>query len=52
MNEQQRRRALDLCDRILQTAAKLQTDLAATARVIKEDIELHHRDPPPWRKSP
>jgi hypothetical protein len=51
MNEEQRQRALDLCDRILQTAAKLQTDLAAAAMVIKEEIEMRRRNLPPWRKS-
>jgi BMFP domain-containing protein YqiC len=52
MTEEQRQRALYLCDRILQTAAKLRTDLAAASNVIREEIELRHRELPPWHRSP
>jgi hypothetical protein len=50
MTKGQRQLALDLCDRILQTAAKLQTDLAAAAAVIGKEIESRHRDLPAWRQ--
>lgn len=36
MTEEQRRLALTLCDRILETAAKLQADLAEAKDVIAE----------------
>jgi hypothetical protein len=38
MTEEQRQRALILCERILETAAKIHTDLAAAAALIEEEI--------------
>lgn len=45
MTEEQRKLALDLCDRILQTAARLQADLKTAAAVIEDEIE--RACPPP-----
>ena len=45
MTEDQRRQALALCDRILETAAKLQADLQQT----KKEIELESRQIEPDR---
>jgi hypothetical protein len=42
MTDQQRQQALALCDRILDTAAKLQADLHAAAEVIEEEIRKSH----------
>jgi hypothetical protein len=39
MTEEQRQHALALCDRILETAAKLQADLQAAKGVIEEEME-------------
>lgn len=46
MTEEQRKIALSLCDRILQTAARLQADLRATSTVIEEEIEFASRTTP------
>jgi hypothetical protein len=39
MTEEQRQHALALCDRILETAAKLQADLQGAAQVIEEEMQ-------------
>jgi hypothetical protein len=41
MTEAQRQLALTFCDRILETAAKLQADLQQAADVIEEEIEAN-----------
>lgn len=51
MTEEQRQLALSLCDRILQTAAKLHADLEATAKVIKEGGEVCSSSPRDRKKS-
>jgi hypothetical protein len=39
MTDEQRRQALALCDRILETAAKVQADLQEAKAVIEEEME-------------
>jgi hypothetical protein len=52
MTENQRQQALTLCDRILETAAKLQAELQMASDVIEQEIESAGEGAPQWLAKP